>query len=365
MTESAVIRTVDGFAAIAGEWRECLATMPGANPFLTHTWLSAWYDTLGGGAELRVVVLRREGRLVAAAPLCRRHGRYYGVPVNELVWIGHRTSDRMQFLIRDQDPVLADELWRCIGRLDDGTQLVRLEEVATPSVTTEVMSAADGRIGREASSVLPWVQVDDWEAFEKAVPRKFRSELRTRVKVFDSWGSWRMDVTAGEGVAPLLPRLAELEETSAKGAGGYAFLAESAHRELLTRVLAARDWEATATLFRLEVDDTLVAYLLGFVHGGSFCAYNMAFRPGYEKGSPGKWLFHEAMRWAHENGLREFDFLRGASYMKSRWRPRERRNSRFVAFAPGLTGWALATAVFRVRPWLKRIRNRTTGNGAD
>lgn len=361
MADVELIIDPTGFAALAGDWDDCLATMPGAQPFLSHAWLTAWARAHAGTAALRVFVLRRDGRLAAAAPLCLRSGRYYGVPVRELVWLGDRTSDRLQFLARDEDGSLVAELWRHVRAHDDGQTLLRLEEVPRESATAAVVAAGGPLAVREESSHLPRVAVADWPALEATLTKKFKSELRTRPKVFDSWGAWRLEIATGADTATHLPDMAALETASAKSAGGYAFLADPVNRAFMAEVLAAGAAPYTPVLLRLVVDDQLAAYLLCLAHGDTLCAYNIAYRPGYEKGSPGKWLIHQAMLWAHDRGLQVFDFLRGAHDLKARWRPTERVNCRLVVFRGGVKGRLLHTAVFRVRPWLKA---RRAGGGA-
>lgn len=355
-----LIRGGDEFAAIGAEWDACLETMAGAQPFLGHAWLSAWLAERAPDAALHVLLLRRDGRLRAAAPLCLRRGRYYGVPVRELVWVGDRTSDRLQFLARDDDPEAVRAVWTRLEAEDAGETLLRLEEVPVTSPTATAFAADRPRSAREESSHLPRVAVGDWQALEASLTKKFRSELRTRTKVFDTWGEWRFELETGAAVGAHLERMAALEAASAKGAGGYAFLADPANRSFLAQVIAGGG-PATPVLLRLEVGGELVAYLLCFAHGGTLCAYNIAHRPGYEKGSPGKWLIHEAMRWANGQGLAEFDFLRGAHQVKARWRPDETVNCRLVRFRPGPTGTLLHAAVFRLRPWLKSLRATPRG----
>ncbi|MBE0567883.1 MAG: GNAT family N-acetyltransferase [Krumholzibacteria bacterium] len=348
-----LIRDPAAFAALAADWDACLATMPGAQPFLTHAWLSAWYAELGSAAQLRVFVLRRGGILQAAAPLCLRRGRYYGLPVRELVWLGDRTSDRMQFLARGEDPALVRDLWPHVAAHDEGQHLLRLEEVPADSATAVAVPAAGRLVAREPSSHLPRVAVGDWDAFEATLARKFKAELRTRTKLFADWGAWRLETDVGPAAAEQLARMAELETLSAKGTGGYAFLAQPANRRFLGRVLR-EPGPVLPVLLRLEVGDLLVAYLLCLAHGDALSAYNMAYRPGYEKGSPGKWLLHQAMFWANARGLAVFDFLRGAHDLKARWHPDERTNCRLAVFRAGVVGTLLHVAVFRARPRLKR-----------
>lgn len=366
MGEVELITGKGDFASLREQWDEAVAAMEGANPFLAHVWLTAWCRHLAPEAKLRVFVVRNGDRLLAAAPLALVRERYYGVPLRALIWIGDRASDRLQFVARTEAKGAAAALWTRIREHREGQALVRLEEVPAGSLTDHTVAVGGGRVGRELSSVLPYVDLSrSWEEFEAQLPRKFRSELRTRTRVFDQWGRWKLAVTRGAETARQLGRAAAVEQESAKVAGGYALLADPAQQAFLAEVLAGEDWGVEPVLFHLEVDDAWVAYLLGFVHHSALCAYNMAYRTSYEKGSPGKWLFQEAMRWAHAQGLATFDFLRGANYMKSRWRPERCRNCRLVAFAGGPLPAALHAAVFSLRPRLKRLRDRQAAAGRD
>ncbi len=357
-----VVRDDERFFALQPEWDSCLRTMPGGDFFLSHAWLRAWRRTIGREAALRVFVLRDDDGILAAAPLCRRRGRWYGVPVREMVWLGDGTSDRTQLLVRGGDRTAAALLWRRLAAHDEGQQMARLEEVPVGSVTAEVARVETGRLGREPSSTLPWVRLSgSWEEIEARLPRKFRWELRTRPKVFAGWGVWGQGVVRGTEVAGCLAEVAELERTSAKASRGYAFFQDRKNYDFFRHLLADPTFPAEPVLFTLRVDGALIAYVLGFVHRGVLSVYNIAFRPGFEKGSPGKWLWHQAMRWAHERGLAEFDFLRGASEMKARWRPDERRNLRLMIFRPGVIPGSLHLATFHVRPALQRAAARWAG----
>src|SRR5262245_54567229 len=62
----------DALDPLVDEWRE-LAKSAGAAPFLYPEWLQAWWRAFGSG-RLRVVTARRDGRLVALAPVQIRRG---------------------------------------------------------------------------------------------------------------------------------------------------------------------------------------------------------------------------------------------------------------------------------------------------
>lgn len=55
------------FANMAEEWNALVASSRQDGPFLRHEWLSAWWDTFGGG-ELSIVTCRNGDRLVGVLP---------------------------------------------------------------------------------------------------------------------------------------------------------------------------------------------------------------------------------------------------------------------------------------------------------
>lgn len=355
------ITDLAGFQALERSWNECLAGMPGGNPFLCHQWLRAWWDVYGRDAQLMVLVVRDGPLILAAAPLMRTRGRYYGVAMDQILFIGTETCDRLGFLCRgpQREPLRA--IWRQLRASCRGRTLVRLEGVPQEHPMLAAAEGLPGLWAEETSSRLPYIPIDrTWEQYRKGLTHKFRSEMRTRPKVFAAWGDWRLDTCRGEQVRPHLDDLAAVERASSKTEADAAFLASSRNREFLGRLLAVDD-PVEPVLLRLLIDDRLVAYVVGFVHGGVFCAYNTAYLPGFEKGSPGKWIMDRAVEFAFAEKLREFDFLRGQFSYKERWQPRLRLSRRRVLFASDPLGWALRAMVFEVRPRLKRLRRGSGG----
>ncbi len=351
-----VIRDLAGFEAIAPAWDACLTGMPAPSLFLTSAWLTSWWRAWGQDKSMDVATVTDGGELVAGAALCHWRTRYYGLPVREYKFMGEPASDRQEFLCRPGREPALELLWDHLRSMSRRYDVVRLEEI--PETSATLSSSAGGRIETEPSSALPYLDnLDDWESFEKSLAYKFRSEMKTRVKVFDSWGEWSFDIVEGLPILDHLDDLGHLECESMKGAQGYALFSEPRNVAMIRNFLATGPAGGRPLLSMLRLEGRLIGYLLGFVFANKYHAYNMAFLPEYRKGSPGKWIMHNTIRHAVEMGLGEFDFLRGANYVKSRWRPKERRNARAVLFGDGPAGWLLRPAVFRVRPWIKNRRS--------
>jgi CelD/BcsL family acetyltransferase involved in cellulose biosynthesis len=353
-----VCRTPEELSSLAADWRQLDEAAVARSPFLTWEWLSAWWSHCSGAAEPAVITAYDGTMLVGAVPLVKRRRQYYRVPVVELAFMGDPAADRQFFLDRSADGSATDAIWQFLLTNPLRVHLLRLEQVPEESPTARRAEALAGGPNVEVASRLPFIEIKEtWATFEKGLSRKFRSEMRTRPKVFEAAGPWRLEHVRGAAAAAWVPRLAEVEVASHKMEGDRAFLAVDAHRALLTEFAAASSpsrAECVASL--LVVNETLEAYLYGFIYDGKYHAYNMAFLPTLAKGSPGKYLMHETIHFAFDAGCREFDFLRGESYMKDKWDPALRANVRIVHFYPGPRGALLRWLVFRLRPAIKAWR---------
>ena len=72
MTTQLRLRVVDKFEEFRGlrePWNAAVAGSLDPNVFLTHEWLSTWWQHFGAGAELHVVIVTDEDGIVALAPL--------------------------------------------------------------------------------------------------------------------------------------------------------------------------------------------------------------------------------------------------------------------------------------------------------
>jgi CelD/BcsL family acetyltransferase involved in cellulose biosynthesis len=355
-----VCRTPEELTSLASEWRQLDEAASARSPFLTWEWLSAWWSQCRGAAEPAVVAAYDGAALVGAVPLVRRRRQYYRVPVIELSFMGDPASDRQFFLDRTPDGSATDAIWHFLLTNPLRVHLLRLEQVPEDSLTARRAAGLSHGPNVEVASRLPYIAIAaDWPTYEKGLSRKFRSEMRTRPKVFEAAGPWRLEHVRGPAAAQWITRLAEVEVASHKMDGGRAFLATDAHRALLTTFAAASvPGRVECVVSLLIVNEKVEAYLYGFISDGKYHAYNMAFLPTLAKGSPGKYLMHETIRFAFEAGLREFDFLRGESYMKDKWDPALRANVRIVHFYPGLRGPLLRWLVFRLRPAIKEWREK-------
>jgi CelD/BcsL family acetyltransferase involved in cellulose biosynthesis len=353
-----------GFGQLRAQWDDLLERSGTSSIFQTWEWLSSWWEVFGGSAGLRVVTVRDgAGRLVGALPAQLKAAKYYGFPVRELSFVGAGFSGR-------QDVVLDSGHRRAVGALfrglsdQDGWDIIRLLPLPENSALLEL--AAQDRVEIEEGAPSPFIRVRGrWEDYNKGLSKKFRGDIRNKTHRLDKLGSWavRRVTEPGDG-ASLIAEMLALENCSHKPEAGTALLSRAGAPEFLRsfiRLAGARGWVDYATL---DLDGRALGYLLGFVRNGSYVGYSMAYAPEAAEAGPGKLLMNEVIRWyfEHPGTIEEFDFSRGETRIKRLWCSEARRQVLLVAFRPGAYPALLRTAVFRVRPLIKRCRQWMAGN---
>ena len=189
--------------ALAAEWDDLYMRCPTATPFQTHAWLAAWWRNYGRRGTLRLVLVRRHGRLVAAAPLMAV--RRWGCPV--LVPLASPQSDYCDVLLdRDEPQAAAWFLARALLSTP-GWCVLDLPEVR-PGAAAHLLTAVWPRTWwRTPASTCLELPAGDIEGVLARMPRRSAGKLRARLRRIDATGITVAPVPAAsarDGVERLL-----------------------------------------------------------------------------------------------------------------------------------------------------------------
>jgi CelD/BcsL family acetyltransferase involved in cellulose biosynthesis/GNAT superfamily N-acetyltransferase len=354
-----VINNVDEFRALKDEWNDFLSTSRTNTIFLTWEWLYTWWEVFGKGAELFIVVSRDEqGKLNGIAPLHIRRTRYYKFPIRELTFIGMGHSDRQDFITDTNDEEITDRLLETAYEHRPKWDVIHLEQI--PEHSHLLKSKLAEQLGRfiEKSSVCPFASIEgEWDTFTKNLGKKFRRDIQHKVNRLMRFGQWEFRVDhAANHPREIIALSEKVEKVSRKEGTEKGFLADNLNKEFLSRfgeVCSGKGWFDYSMI---NLEGSTIAYLIGFIYNSKYYAYNMAFNEAYHEASPGKLLLNEKIKWCFQepNRIDEFDFLRGAFYLKSLWATDSRQHYRTVMFRRSLYTVIIRAAVFRVRPIIKK-----------
>ncbi|MFG2149081.1 GNAT family N-acetyltransferase [Streptomyces sp. NPDC048696] len=262
------------FGALAPEWGRLHARCRTATPFQSHAWLHSWWLSYGVNGRLRVVLVRRDGELVAAAPLMLTYR-----PFRVLVPLGGRISDYKDVLLDDTCvPEAAHALVTAV-RETAGGALVDLREVR-PGGAAELLHAhwpgARATLPDSTCLELPAAPMDDLLT-RLAANRAQR--VRAKLRKIDALGVAERPVPVAE-VPTTLEALLSLHRMQWRGRGVTPEHVRPRFADHLTRSvrqMVARG-EAVVTEFRLE--DKVVAVDLTLRAPSLTGAYLYGAHPG-------------------------------------------------------------------------------------
>jgi CelD/BcsL family acetyltransferase involved in cellulose biosynthesis len=294
-----------------------------AMPFLSPGWLEAWWAVYGRRGRLRLVTVREDGALRAAAPFheVRRLGTRVLAP------LGGALADHTDVLLDRSSNRAAVVL---VDALRDLADVVDLPEVPPEANVRRLAERwPDPVLVRPSSTTtrLPARPVDEIVAgFSSRTRGHRRRELRSVAAAGVAHRELPPDEVGG-GVARLLTlhreawehRTITLEHTRPRFA------------DFLTRATRAMVRAGDAALVEHRIDDDVVAVELVLVGRDTAGGYLYGHRPVLRTTlNVTAMLLAADLSLAAGRGLAAFSMMRGGEAYKDRWQPETVRHERLV-----------------------------------
>ncbi len=359
-------RADDGLAGLRAEWDDLVGRCSAATPFQWHAWLDSWWRCYGLPGRLRLVLVRRDGRLVAAAPLMLRWRA--ACPV--LTPLGGAVSDFTDVLVDDgmaaeASGVLAEALVR-----QPGWQVVDFPEARPDAVAgTALWDAWRGDRLQTPASVCLELTAMPMEDLVRSLPARARKSVRHRLNQLGRAGLEVREVNAddaGRAVADLL----RLHERQWHGRAINMHHMSRPFAEHLARSMRNMIGSRQGAVLEYRLAGSLVAssvLLTGRnLVGGYLYGADPALR---ERVDLTTMMLVDMLPVARALGCSTVSMLRGVEPYKYRWGPRESQNRRLVLTRPGSvlgvlyeTGVRTAPAALLAAkehaPWLRAVRDQ-------
>jgi len=340
-----------GRRALEPEWRQLASSAAEPSLFASPEWVGAWWTHFGAGRRLHLAGARREGRLVALAPLCTRQAPG-GVRVREL--LGSEEADLGGLLLAPGEEALAPALARAV--LDRrGWDLLDLWCLADGSPTAQAfrtaLTAAGVRHEAGAFTTNPLLDLrpDDWDA---GASRSMLKDLARQRRVLGRQGKLEMTLPADTAeVETTLAGLRGFHAVRWAGQGEISRLQLGDYWEWVRGVTLTAHAGGWLYLPRLSLDGRLLATGLFFLYGRRLFYWMGGHDAAYARHSPNGLLMLSVIEEMRVTRAAEvLDFGRGDEWYKLRWTQRAIPLLRVMAWR-GLRGRAAHVWQGRVRPW--------------
>jgi CelD/BcsL family acetyltransferase involved in cellulose biosynthesis len=324
MTRVIELRGWDGYPGLLPAWRRLWAEQPDAPAFLHPTWTQVWWHHFGRGRRLRLLLVEEQGRLAAVAPLFAE--RPLPVP-GRLRTVGAGiTNDYADWLL-PADPAsraaCADALFAHLTRRWDWLTL-ELQGLR-PDARLLPLTARAGLHGLlvrpRPGPVCPAVTVDgSWSEYLGTRSASLRWKVRNRQRRLARLGDVCYEHADASTARTAVDELIQLHTLRWAGRPDVSLVSRSArgrafYRDVLLRLVA----DGIADVVSLRLNGRAIAAQVGFVVGGTYAYYQIAFDPTMARFDPGTLLVAYLLERAWCRGLRTFDFMTGDEPYKYRW----------------------------------------------
>lgn len=329
---------------LKSDWNALLDESISHVPFLRYEYLRTWWQTRGGGewpagSQLAIVTASDNGRLVGIAPLFR--AEHAGRPA--LLLIGSiEVSDFLDFIVRPQDlHAFLDGLLPFLAANLPDWQALDLYNLLDSSPSPDALQAAAAAQGWEYQSEplqhSPYIPLPgDWETYLAGIDKKQRHEIRRKMRRAEESSvpvDWTITSDPAELEADMDSFLALMSNDPEKA----TFLTPSMREHMRATMRCAFEAGCLQLAF-LNIDGQRAAGYLNFHYLDRLWIYNSGLDRSFSEYSPGWVLLGDLLRWANENGVREFDFMRGDEEYKYRFGAVDRRVMRATLLRGGQAG---------------------------
>ncbi len=310
---------------LRSDWNALLDESISHVPFLRYEYLVDWWQTRGGGewpaeCELAIVTAMENGRLAGIAPFFRAEhaGR------KALMLLGSiEVSDYLDFIVRpaDLDEFLAELLPFLAQEAPDWQSLDLYNLLDSSPSLTALPRAAAGLGWGYASQQLehsPYISLPgDWETYLASIDKKQRHEIRRKMRRTEEAGvpiDWSVTTDPAALNADMETFLGLMAQDPEKA----TFLTPAMRQHMRNTMRCAFEAGCLQLAF-LNIDGKRAAGYLNFHYIDRLWIYNSGLDRSFSEFSPGWVLLGNLLQWANENGIREFDFMRGDEEYKYRF----------------------------------------------
>lgn len=374
------------FLALRGEWNALLARSSRPYLFLTHEWMSTWWELkrAAGNRELFILVVRGADGITGIAPLVRVTRRLAGLRVRCLAlmtmeryaYSPRNVSGSLEFITAGGGDGAVDAVAAYLS--DNGSEwdYLRLHPVPEGSETLKRLSvwARDGGYPHSLRPVFSNAVIElpeSWEAYLATLSPGFRKKLRYARNSITREGAVKIvEVSARDDARAGFEAMLAIDALSWKQSGGSG-LSTPGIREFYEAQTIAAGRAGRLSIWFLELDGKKIAYDLAIVCNGSVEVLKGSYDRTYSRLSPGVVLTVRELQLFIGRGISRVNLLWGDLSYKTKWTKKTEPCHELYVCNRSAAGRAIhaawiATGLYRgVRFLLNYPERRSRGAGAN
>ncbi len=326
-----IITDEKGFYELKQDWDFVLSRSSTNNVFMTHEWMSTWWKHFG--KELRVVVARKEGKIIAIAPLMLTRRNIMGYRCKCLELIGTPIADQNDIIMMEGEDCYK-EIYDSLASYK-GWNILRLAEIPEHSPTLK--HPWENHIKRLTEVCPSMVFEKEKNIFSLLKKRDIRRK-EAQLSALDQISYEYLKSSDKDSIDLLFQMHAD------RWKGDSAFVSNE-QRKFFKEVFSKFEEQGWFSLFCMKLGNDPIAFHLTFPYKEKNTAYITTYDQKYHKQSPGT----ISLKYNLENSLgkySEYDLSRGDEFYKKRFTNTVRKNYELIIPRTRLAAAALKADTF-------------------
>ncbi|HFE38915.1 MAG TPA: GNAT family N-acetyltransferase [Gammaproteobacteria bacterium] len=306
------------------DWDRLQADQGKGNIFLSHAYVSAWWQVFGAERKLQLYLFRLDGEIIGIAPLMVEFWRFHGLPIRRLSFLQNHHTLRGDLLLPIHPQACIQALFKHLRKNRGTWDLLSFENVSPESALFHYLPQM-----AKQCSLLPevWLRarmhhslsfIGSWNEYLSTRSKNFRWKIKRDLKRMNALGDCYFHcVTEREEQRAWLERMFELERKSWKGNDANAAMNEL-DREFIRVLYEQLEENQLGPIWLIEHKGETVASLSTLGHADTLYTMMTYYAPEYDRISPGMLMMNELLGAAWSNPWMKVDFNGDTSFIK-RW----------------------------------------------
>lgn len=323
-----IVSSIADVQALEVEWQRLFRSNPSHSPFQAWGWTVAWIRHLASSPELKIICgLDENGVLCYILPLVAGPRQVFFEQCTYYVTGGYG-PDCSDYIGPLRSPALESEVAAVTTEairtcVDPACRIVLPALDASDNFPVRASSGikGSGRIVRLLNdNVCPAVRLpESWDEYLGGLSSNFRSQVRRHCRKMRKLSGISIQRIEPPEASRFAAELIRLNRTRISHKGSESSLEDEKFRNFIADAIPALVNEELAWMDAVTDGEKYLAAAFNMVYAGRVYYYMGGFDETASQLRPGTVLFAEAIQRSIENGMKSYDFLRGAESYKYRW----------------------------------------------
>ena len=325
-----IIRDRISLGSLKEEWNNLVKIF--GFPLLCHEWLASCDEAFYQNSDLRIVIVRSNGKIDAIAPMAVIKIR----GVEYLEFLGSSfLYEPCNLIYRNHESlrILINQLIKfgrpvCFNRIPYESPIINM---------LSDFPKSKGIFIKRTSSGSAFVSIEtSWEENDKNFSSKRRYDFKRKKRIAEKAGNIEFKIFCPpiEELSKHFATAFRVESAGWKGRKGSALLLNERLKNFFEIYSSLTCQEKTLRICFLNINDFAVAMVIGLEYQNKFWLLKNGYDEKWRKCSPGIQLIHETVKYAFNKGLDSYEFLGSDEPYVRIWAKNNFRKYASIGFYP-------------------------------